>query len=216
MTIPFTEPHATSSIRQQTSSAASTIVYAAPDALRAARALVGLTQTQLAAFIGVSWRSLAACETGSGATLKTIAALRDYYELSGIELLGTVNLTTNEVEGAGARSKVPERHNRYERDWRLLPSGISFSAARALLGLEQRQVARGAGLTPRQIGNLERGMSFTRKGHDRLRDYFEESGVEFLSLEANSLYFGVGVRFACEQEPFELLPPPTPSPWGKH
>lgn len=210
-----TRPKEHSGIREP-GSVASAIAYADPDALRAARALVGLTQTQLAAFIGVSRKSLAACETGSGATLKTIAALRDYYELSGIELLGTVNLTTNEVEGAGARWKVPERHNSYERGWRLLASGISFDAARVLLGLEQQEVARGAGLTPRQIGNLESGRSFTRKGHDRLRGFFEESGVEFLSLEANSLYFGVGVRFACEQEPFELLQPARPSAWGKH
>lgn len=183
---------------------ASPIAYAHPGAFRAARAMVGLTQTQLAACLGMSRRSLNACETGAGATLKTIAALRDYYERSGIEFLGTVNLTNNEVHGSGACWKLRAL-------WcRLAPEPLpgddaNFSAARALLGLEEREVARAAGLTPRQIANLEIGRSFTRKGYDRLRGFFEESGVEFLSfLLGRRHYAGLGVRVASSEAP---LPP---------
>ncbi|NEJ84070.1 hypothetical protein GR268_47405, partial [Rhizobium leguminosarum] len=74
-------------ITRFTGPAASYIACAAPDAFRAARALVGLTQAELAASIGLSPRSLAACDGSGGATLKTIAVLRDYYERAGIIFL---------------------------------------------------------------------------------------------------------------------------------
>ncbi|CDZ32803.1 Hypothetical protein NGAL_HAMBI1146_00470 [Neorhizobium galegae bv. officinalis] len=181
-----------SGIRQRVSEAFS-VSYAAPDALRAARALVGLTQAQLAASIGVSRRSVAACEGGPGATLKTIAALRDSYERSGIEFLGVVNLTTNEIHGSGACWKIAPLFSRCASS--SFPGEANFFAARALLGLEEREVAREAGLTPRQIRNLESGRSFTRKGYDRLRGFFEESGVEFLSFRTGVRdYIGLGVR----------------------
>jgi len=180
-------------------SEAPTIVYAAPDALRSARALVGLTQAELAATIGVSRRSLAACEGSGGATLKTIAALRDYYARAGILFLGTVDLTTNKVHGSGACWNLKQAWYKH------LPSlflDSYFSAARALLGLEEGVVAKGAGLTARQVGNLERGRAFTRKGHDRLGSFFQESGVEFVSFRTSvRTYISAGVRVATREAP---------------
>lgn len=197
MIIRDTGPRERSGTREP-GSVASPIAHAHTGAFRAARAMVGLTQTQLAACLGMSRRSVAACETGAGATLKTIAALRDYYERSGIEFLGTVNLTTNEVHGSGACWKLAALWCRCASS--SFPGDANFSAARALLGLEEREVARSAGLTPRQIGNLESGRSFTRKGYDRLRGFFEDSEVEFLSFRTSVRdYIGLGVRVASKE-----------------
>ncbi|MDL2410832.1 hypothetical protein PY650_35930 [Rhizobium calliandrae] len=186
----------------QPGSVATTVGYAAPDALRAARALLGLTQPELAASIGMCRKSVAACESGVGATLKSIGALRNYYELQGIEFLGRIDLNKNEVHGSGACWKLKDVYLSFRPS---VPPDVNFSAARALLGLEEREVARKAGLTPRQVGSLERGQAFTRKGHDRLCDFFVDSGVEFLSFRSGRIsYIGLGVRRACLEVP--LLP----------
>ncbi|MBY3181328.1 helix-turn-helix transcriptional regulator [Rhizobium laguerreae] len=179
--------------------AGSTLSYAAPDALRAARALVGLTQTQMAATMGMSQRSLSACETGPDATLGTITALRRYYERRGIEFLGRVRLETGWVHGSGAY--WGELAQWCRGAWKPSPDDAMFIAARALLGLEVQKVAAGAGLTSRQVANLESGGSFTQKGYDSLRDFFEESGVDFLSYMTRGGYIRLGVRRASELEP---------------
>ncbi|WP_037447901.1 helix-turn-helix domain-containing protein [Sinorhizobium fredii] len=186
-------PHENPRIRP----AAATIVYAPPDALRVARALMGLTQTQAAAAIRISRVSLNACETGSDATLKTIAALRGFYEGFGIIFLGRTDWTTKLVHGSGAC--LPRTVLRRF----VLPDEANFSAARALLGLERQEVAEGAYLTSRQVGNLENGGSFTKKSHDCLRDFYMDRGVEFLSALAGHCFVGLGVRRAS----VEVRPP---------
>lgn len=177
--------------------AAAAIVYAPPDALRVARALMGLTQTQAAGAIRISRVSLNACETGSDATLKTIAALRGFYEGFGIMFLGRTDWTTKLVHGSGAC--LPRTVLRRF----VLPDEANFSAARALLGLERQEVAEGAHLTSRQVGNLENGGSFTAKSHDCLRDFYVDRGVEFLSVLAGHQFVGLGVRRAS----VEVSPP---------
>ncbi|MHC2574965.1 helix-turn-helix transcriptional regulator [Rhizobium leguminosarum] len=182
---------------RRTEPVASIIVCAAPEALRAARALVGLTQAELAASIGVSRRSLAACEGSGGATPKTIAALRDYYAWAGVVFLGTVDLTTNEVHGPGACWNLKRAWSEHLSSPFL---NSYFAAARALLGFTEEVVADAAGLTARQVGNLERGRAFTRKGHDQLGSFFEESGVEFVSFRTGvRSYIIAGVRLATEE-----------------
>ncbi|MBW9113858.1 helix-turn-helix transcriptional regulator [Rhizobium cauense] len=171
-----------------------------PGALRAARALMGLTQTQAAGAIRISRASLAACETGSvDTTLKTIAALREFYQGRGIKFLGRTDWAQNVVHGSGAywhyQAAVLRRLP--------LPKERNFSAARALLGLERREAADGAGLTSRQVGNLENGGSFTKKSHDCLRDFYVGRGVEFLSVLACHRFVGLGVRRASD----EVSPP---------
>jgi transcriptional regulator with XRE-family HTH domain len=110
-----------------------------------------------------------------------------------MEFLGTVDLNTAKVHGSGACWKLRSLWCRLAGN--LSRDDANFSAARALLGLEVRKVAQKAYLTPRQVTNLERGRSFTRKGYDSLREFFEESGVEFLSFRTSPLdYAGLGVR----------------------
>lgn len=181
---------------------AASVGYAAPDALRVARALLGLTQPQLAASVGMCRRSVAACESGGGATLKSIATLRNYYDREGIEVLGTLDTNDDTVRGPGACWKLKNFF------WGFQPAlypDVNFSAARALLGFEERTVAKETGLTARQIRNLERGQTSSRKSHKTLRDYYVASGVEFLSHRSGPIsYIGLGVRLACWEAP--LLP----------
>ncbi|WP_164895914.1 helix-turn-helix transcriptional regulator [Rhizobium hidalgonense] len=184
---------------RRTELVASIIVCAAPEALRAARALVGLTQAELAASIGVSRRSLAACERSGGATPKAIAALRDYYAWAGIIFLGTVDLTTNEVHGAGACWNLKGAWYAHLSSPFL---NSYFAAGRALLGFTEEVVADAANLTARQVGNLERGRAFTTKGHDQLGCFFKKSGVEFVSFRTGvRSYISAGVRIATGEAP---------------
>ncbi|TAX97714.1 hypothetical protein ELH94_14905 [Rhizobium leguminosarum] len=134
--------------------------------------------------------------------MKTIAVLRDYYERAGIIFLGTVDLTTKEVHGSGACWNL-------ERAWyEHLSSPFLdsyFSAARALLGCKEVVLAKEAGLTARQVGNLERGRAFTRKGHDQLGDSFRKIGVEFVGFRTGrTSYIIAGVRVRTGEAP---LPP---------
>ncbi|MET3855371.1 hypothetical protein [Rhizobium sp. OAE497] len=176
--------------------------YVAPDALRAARALLGLTQPQLAASVGMCRKSVAACESGFGATLKLTAALRNYYHRAGIEFVGTFDQNTGTMRGSGACWKLRDVFTSFAPS---LPHDVNFSAARALLGFTESYVAKKSFLTSRQVGNLERGGASTRKSHDDLRDFYVGKGVEFLSFRSGRVsYIGLGVRLACLEIP--LLP----------
>ncbi|WSH63697.1 helix-turn-helix transcriptional regulator [Rhizobium ruizarguesonis] len=188
--------------REKETPHAASVGYAAPDALRAARALRGLTQPQLAASVGMCRKSVAACESGVGATLKSMATLRNYYDRVGIEFLGTLDQNNNTVHGSGACWKFKDFFKGF-RPFAL--DDVNFAAARALLGLTERFVAEKSFLTPRQVGNLERGQASTTKSYDSLRDFFEEKGVEFLSHKTSRVsYISLGVRLACLEIP--LLP----------
>lgn len=181
-----------------------TLAFATPGAFRAARALIGLTQDEAAEYIGMSRRAIDTCEKGSNATLKSITTLRGFYRRAGLEFLGAIDLTTEKILGSGVCWTSRALFGRAAR----LPipdDDANFSAARALLGLEERDVARETGLTQRQIGNLERGGPSTKKGYSRLRGFFEDREVEFLSSTAGGLeYPGAGVRVASRNV---LLPP---------
>ncbi|MGO7661644.1 helix-turn-helix domain-containing protein [Rhizobium ruizarguesonis] len=188
---------------EEARSEASTFAYAPPDALRAARALYGLTMDEVAQRIGMTRKSLAACEEGSDATLRSIAALRKFYDRAGIEFLGAIDLTSNEVYGSGVCWKQTALFSRVAL-WPPLHENANFYAARALLGLEKEEMTEGSKLTARQIGDIERGRRFTAKGYKRLREFFEdEKGVEFLCSKMGELrhFQAAGVRMCSERVP---------------
>ncbi|WP_132075533.1 hypothetical protein [Sinorhizobium americanum] len=174
------------------------IVYVSPDALRAARALARLNQREVAAKLHISRKAMTACESGEGATLAAIARLRQFYDGLGIEFLGCADFTTNKVTGAGARWKSSDSglEQNVPHDFHGEPTCHAFAAARGLLGLDQTQVAARVYLTPRQIGNLEAGTSYTKESYKSLQTFYEDSGIEFLgSGGPDSLFWGVGVRW---------------------
>ena len=174
------------------------IVYVSPDALRAARALARLNQREVAAKLHISRKAMTACESGEGETLAALARLRQFYDELGIEFLGCADFTTNEVTGAGARwkSENSELEQNAARDFHREATRHAFAAARGLLGLDQTQVAARVYLTPRQIGNLETGTSYTKESYRSLQSFYEDSGIEFLgSGRPDSLFSGVGVRW---------------------
>ena len=75
-------------------------------------------------------------------------------------------------------------------------SPAMFRAARALLGLEQADVAEKAGLTQRTISNAERGLHSSRDPRrlrvlEALKATFEKEGIEFIFADKTT---GQGVR----------------------
>ncbi|MBX5131254.1 hypothetical protein HJB80_00900 [Rhizobium lentis] len=194
------------------------IVFLSPDALRAARALARLDQRSVESRAHVSRKVLRACETDGSPTLEPIARLRQFYDSLGIEFLGCLNFTTNRVVGAGVRWKYQASPDGASTgsQWHREHMGFAFTAARALSGLEQRQVASRAKLAPKQVRNLEQGYGgFTRRSFDTLRDYYEETGMEFLGVGVDvggeRSYFGVGVRWSPRSLEAEPASGPEPA-----
>ncbi|TAZ15430.1 XRE family transcriptional regulator [Rhizobium leguminosarum] len=177
---------------------AATIDYAPPESLRAARALMGMTQTQTAKAVGISRVSLAAYETGSDATLKTVATLCRFYRRLRIKCLGRTDWSQKIVHGSGAYFCFPPVILRRFH----LPNEANFAAARALLGLELQAVAEGAKISPRQVRNLENFVVFRKANYDSLRAFYvDECRLEFLSVLGHRGLIGLGVRHASNEVP---------------
>lgn len=70
-----------------------------PAQLRAARALIGMTQAELAEMAGVSLPTIKRIETGSDAKMSTVQALQMALEAAGVEFI------SENGGGAGVRSK---------------------------------------------------------------------------------------------------------------
>ncbi|TBB67058.1 hypothetical protein ELH42_13215 [Rhizobium ruizarguesonis] len=181
-----------------------------PDALRAARALAGLSEREVEEQSGVSRHSLEACEAGSPVALLTVARLRDFYAVIGIDLLGTIGVNTDFEYMVGARWRLPGEPGRADEGLDPEGVGFAFAAARGLLGWDQKRTAREAKLSHRQIGNLEAGGPSTKKSRDDLRIMFENKGIEFLGDRVNGRFVGVGVRWSSDADPIylvDILPP---------
>ncbi|MFW8644405.1 hypothetical protein ACOJBO_25710 [Rhizobium beringeri] len=73
---------------------------------------------------------------------------------------------------------------------------MHFRAARAWFDKSQRIVAEEAGLSQKAIIALEQGGDHANSDFRRLREYYEEQGIEFLSWgdTSRNLFYGVGVR----------------------
>lgn len=175
-------------------------VFLPPDALRAARALVGLNQRQVADRLHMSRKAITSCEWGNGATLEANQKLRQLYESEGIEFLGTADLSTGKVSGAGARWCAPVEETEQAADqqrYHVEPTMLAFLAARNLIGLDQSDVARMVGASPRRVGSIETGRGSTREMIRTLRRYYESRGIQFLGWPSRipGHYLGVGVRW---------------------
>nr|WP_246752711.1 helix-turn-helix transcriptional regulator [Sinorhizobium sp. BG8] len=122
----------------------------------------------------------------------------DFYLNQGIELLGETAIGKEPLR-TGARWVAPQNPDASEevkKGFRSQKFPISFRAARALLEMDQAQVAEAAGLTVAIIQNLERGR-LSAGPLETLRNWYEKHGVDFLGWgdAASSNYYGVGVRW---------------------
>lgn len=182
--------------------AMSTLVNA--DALRVARTLAGLNQRQVEAESKVAQKSIVAAESArKPSSLQTNKRLCAYYESKGIEFLGTPLLREPTVVASGARWQMPpilpidiDTDTAFHTEL----NGVSFAAARSLLGLRQKEVSNRAAVTQRNLAALELGEGYNFEAHRRLRAYYEEEGVEFLGWGdvSTTKFYGVGVRWKPE------------------
>jgi transcriptional regulator with XRE-family HTH domain len=169
------------------------------DALRVARTLIGYSQRAAAEAAGVLQKSIFHVERGDSPWFETNLRLVDFYEKQGIEFLGEPRFG-KEIERAGARWMLPEHLPPTEEQAAKVhesKNGVSFKAARSLIGIEQTLVAAETGLTVKYIGMLEKGGALPDQ-FEVLRQYYISEGVEFVGWGdvSRNIYFGVGVRWS--------------------
>ncbi|NKK72470.1 XRE family transcriptional regulator [Rhizobium leguminosarum bv. viciae] len=168
------------------------------DCLRVARALLNLSQRDAAAGAEIALGSLSAAENSKPVFVETNLQLVDFYVRRGIELLGEASIG-QETLRTGARwiaPDDPEASQSVKASFHAEDRAVSFRAARALLQLEQAEVAESVGLSLAVVQNLERGRKSSGP-YDKLRSWFETAGVEFTGWGdvSTGKYYGVGVRW---------------------
>lgn len=171
-----------------------------PPALRAARALLEISQQGVAERAGTSLRSVQLAERGDGTGEDVNFKLRVFYERQGFVFLGAVQIGSGSISECGVRffdPSVDVATDVSRSAARPKSEGIVFAAARSLLHLTKEGVADGCGLHRKTVAALEAGSGATSKeNYDRLLRYFEGQGVEFLGRRdpASSLFHGLGVK----------------------
>ncbi|MGO6736520.1 hypothetical protein ACCS71_14310 [Rhizobium ruizarguesonis] len=143
-------------------------------------------------------KSVSAAENAKSILLETNLALVDYYRGEGIALLGDGSVGET-LRRSGARWSGPDgpAHAATTADvFHTETTGVSFRAARALLGKEQAEIARLANIGVDAVKGLERDVG-SGPAYATLRDWYEEQGVEFTGWGdvASRKFYGVGVRW---------------------
>jgi len=167
-----------------------------PAALRVARTLTELSVFDVAEFVGIPRRAIAATEAGLSSTNDHNVRLIEFYEEKGIEFLGDLTFGRN-VGRAGARWKSPTNLDATDiKQFHASQSGLMFRAARALLGVTQADLAKLADLRGNAIGKVEASEPWPTV-IDKLRKHYEANGVEFLGWTdaRTGLLYGVGARW---------------------
>lgn len=171
-----------------------------PPALRAARALLKLSQDKVCQAAQLTDRSLRQAESSNGAGEGVSNKLRRFYEANGLVFLGSVSIETGWISGCGVRWSTPDDDAFGDADKTDSPaeqSGLSFRAARAFLGLSMDRVSDMAGLSKKAMIGLEGdGLSSEASTRDRLIDFYESRGLIFLGRRGKAVrqYYGVGIQ----------------------
>jgi transcriptional regulator with XRE-family HTH domain len=168
------------------------------ECLRAARALLGLSQRKAASDARLTQRLLSLAENAESGLLETNLQLVDFYISKGIEFLGEISIG-KDVERAGARFAVPpslDADAATKSSFRAVDFPLAFRAARALMKKEQSEVAHDVGLLVGVIRDLERGRS-SSQSQAQLQQWYESNGIEFIGWRdiPTGNYYGVGVRW---------------------
>lgn len=167
-----------------------------PAALRVARSLTRLHVSEVSEIVEISRRAIAAVEAGESSVNEHNVRLLEFYESRGIEFLGELKFG-KDVARAGARWVGPEKVDLIDsEEYHTEKAGVSFAAARNLLGLKQGQVAATSGVSLNAIGKLETGQPWL-SSFETLHKFYLSSGVEFLGWSSvrTQLFYGVGVRW---------------------
>jgi len=169
------------------------------NSIRAARGLAGLTRLQTAELLEVSLVTLSDIEGGGHLSARMDERLREFFESSGIQLFGWIDVATNLAYGEGVQWKgLPVSKS---------PGSITFwpdrdiqndqiRAARALLKLSAEEVAVAIKASRNTISQVEAGKLHRRDTNERLRSYFQSEGLEFVGVADTSArtLIGGGVR----------------------
>lgn len=179
---------------------------AAAECLRAARALLNLSQRKAAQGASVTQKSLSLAETTENVLLETNLQLVDFYINEGIEFLGETSIGKHVVR-AGARFAPPPNPDAdatVKSHFRTVDFPVPFLAARALMGTEQTEVADALGIRVAVMRDLERGKP-SAPFQDKLRKWYEAKGIEFVGWGdvSTGKYYGVGVRWSTGPETTE-------------
>jgi transcriptional regulator with XRE-family HTH domain len=171
-----------------------------PPALRAARALLKLSQDKVCQAAQLTDRSLRQAESSNGAGEGVSNKLRQFYEASGLVFLGSVSIGSGRISGCGVRWAEPDEDSFGDADQADSPveqNELSFRAARAFLGLSMDQVSDMAGLSKKAMIGLEGdGVSSEASTRNRLTDFYESHGLIFLGRRGKAVrqYYGVGIQ----------------------
>jgi transcriptional regulator with XRE-family HTH domain len=175
-------------------------VLLSPDALRAARNLAGLSQRELGDVANIARGSIVAAESSSSPSSPTTLKLRSFYEARGMEFIGTVNLATGVAKGLGVRWRMPSQlppDKEVDRIIHTERSGLAFAAARGLLNRKQSEIVALSKIPEHKIRALEAKKQSDEDSVRRLRNFYEESGIQFLGWGdvTRDVFYGVGVQW---------------------
>ncbi|MGO6924916.1 helix-turn-helix domain-containing protein [Rhizobium ruizarguesonis] len=156
---------------------------------RAARALLGKDQEDVAAWVGLDRREVSRWEAAKYKLFSSDAEdLQKAFEKNGIELLPATG-----TQGAGVRWLKPGQKDRYR--------GAQFRAARAMANLSMRDIQEISGVNRNFVTRLETGQigALNLETLKRLENAFADLGIEFIP-ESDGI--GAGVRWKVT-DPFE-------------
>lgn len=173
-------------------------VPAPADALRVARALLNISQRDVALRANIMQKSISAAENSKTVLLETNLALVDFYRSQGIELLGE-GVIGEAIRRSGARWCGPDGPislQSADTKFHAEITDVSFRAARALLDKGQAEIAAMANLGLDVVKDLERGTE-ARRSQTTLRGWYQSQGVEFTGwgVVDSRKFYGVGVRW---------------------
>lgn len=155
------------------------------ESLRAARALLNVSQVEMTGPTGLSQADIARLEKHDFKMVPRSAyILKAHLEKQGIEFL-----EETDRKGLGVRWKNPGRLEPF--------NAAQIRTARVMLGLSQRELAEKTDLHRTYIVRLEGGKpkSVDLGVVKKIIEYFEKNGVEFISESAQH---GSGVRLSSK------------------
>ncbi|MBY3441599.1 helix-turn-helix transcriptional regulator [Rhizobium laguerreae] len=155
---------------------------------RAARALLGKDQEDVAAWVGLDRREVSRWEAAKYKLFSSDAEdLQKALEKNGIEFLSATG-----TQGAGVRWRKPGQRDRYR--------GTQFRAARAMANLSMRDLQATSGVNRNFVTRLETGLigALNLETLKKLEQAFTRLNIE---LTAESENGGAGVRWTVP-DPF--------------
>jgi transcriptional regulator with XRE-family HTH domain len=159
--------------------------------VRAARALLGWSQSELAARSDLSLPTVRRFEAESGARVSQQARdrLRLALEVAGIEFIEEngggpgvrlrqrIRQAVTSPEDRAVKSELGYDYSKRNHDTILLP--VQCRMARVALGFGVRELAAAARVSPDTVARFERGDELKDRTVEALRKVFELAGVEF-------------------------------------